>query len=96
MFKYLAIRRYQKRLVPILKRRFPETKQFTASQIRTVVYQEDFSPKLLPLGYMMLLSGSELSGVLDLEFPELDTKAFMQENQLTTVFTRLPVIPISA
>lgn len=96
MFKYLAIRKYQKRLVPVLKKRFPEVKEYTASHIRTVVYQNAFSPNLLPLGYMMLLSQKELTEVLEREFPFFNAQEFLQEHQLDGAFIQLPANAIAS
>ncbi len=71
MFKYSSIKRYGKRLHPKLVKRFGEKKFYSSSQIRSTVYQCDFNPEYLPLGYLLFLEKNASQEIITLEFPQL-------------------------
>jgi hypothetical protein len=79
MFKYRAIKKYGKSLLPQLEKRFGEKSTYNSSQIRSTVYQYNFSPKYLPLGYILFLEKKELNTVMEREFPELCISLFQNE-----------------
>jgi len=81
MFKYHAIKKYGVKLLPVLEKRYGKQDYFTPSQIRTCVYQKNFSPKYLPLGYLLFANHQELQKVIATEFPQLDLNEFKHEVQ---------------
>lgn len=71
MFKYTAIKKYGYKLFPLLQKHYGEQNFYTASQIRTTVYQCNFNPKFLPLGYLLFLEPTLLSQLMSDEFPSV-------------------------
>ena len=71
VFKYLAIKKYGSKLLPTLIARYGVQQHYSASQIRSTIYQKGFNPDFLPLGYLLFLAKDELTRVLSVEFPEL-------------------------
>ncbi|MBL4765328.1 MAG: hypothetical protein JKX67_08650 [Colwellia sp.] len=69
MLKYVAIKKYGYKLLPRLQQRYGEQLFYTASQIRATVYQCNFNPKFLPLGYLLFLDPSLLIQLMHEEFP---------------------------
>ena len=81
MFKQLAIRKYGNKLLPKLQKRYGEQKYYNASQVRATVYQCDFNPNFLPLGYLLFLEKSTLNKIISIEFPELCIRQYKQDMQ---------------
>jgi len=79
MFKYWAIKKYGTKLLPKLRKRYGEQRCYTASQLRATVYQCDFNPQYLPLGYILFLNENELERVLKQEFPEISVPCYKKE-----------------
>ncbi|OKY27937.1 MULTISPECIES: DUF6559 family protein [Thalassotalea] len=79
MFKYWSIKKYGSKLLPLLEKQYGVQDAYTASQIRTVVYQKDFNPEYLPLGYILFLDQNDLNTVLDKEFPSLNVAEYKKE-----------------
>lgn len=79
MFKYWSIKKYGTKLLPTLEKRYGEHPTYTSNQIRATVYQDNFSPEFLPLGYILFLDPKELEEVLLIEFPELNLQDFKNE-----------------
>jgi len=79
MFTRLAIKKYVSKLRPTLEKRYGAQSNYTASQVRATVFQKDFSPRFLPLGYIMCLNGTELQKVLTAEFPDIDIVEYKAE-----------------
>ncbi len=63
MFKRAAIKRYGHRLQPKLNKRYGEQSFYSARQVRATVYQCNFNPSYLPLGYLLFLDKPELTDV---------------------------------
>ncbi len=79
MLKRRAIKKYGKQLLPRLQQRYGEQTFYNASQVRATVYQCNFNPKYLPLGYLLFLDSCSLNKVAATEFPELCMKEYKQE-----------------
>lgn len=79
MFKRRAIKKYGNKLLPELQNRYGEQTFYNASQVRATVYQCNFNPSYLPLGYLLFLDSSTLSGIISTEFPELCMTKYKQE-----------------
>ncbi len=79
MFKRAAIKRYGHRLQPKLHQRYGEQSTYTARQVRATVYQCNFNPTYLPLGYVLFLEKEELTSILESEYPELCIKSYKDE-----------------
>jgi hypothetical protein len=79
MFKRRAIKKYGNNLLPKLQHRYGEHTFYNASQVRATVYQCNFNPTYLPLGYILFLDACELSKVIAIEFPELCIRKYKQE-----------------
>jgi len=79
MFKKLAIKKYGTKLRPMLKKRYGDNSYYTASQVRSTVFQKDFSPRFLPLGYILFLNQQDLEQVILEEYPELDIRDYKQQ-----------------
>ena len=71
MFKYSSIKKYGKKLYPTLAKRYGEQDFYSASQIRSTIYQCDYNPKYLPIGYLLFLDKTVLTQVIKQEFPQL-------------------------
>ena len=79
MFKYWSLKKYGTKLQPTLEKRYGKQEFYSAHQIRATVYQKDFNPKFLPLGYLIFLQPNELEQVMSLEFPDLNIEEFKQQ-----------------
>jgi len=79
MFKYSAIKKYGKKLLPQLQKRYGENLSYSASQIRATVYQCNFNAKYLPLGYLLFLEPETLVQVMRKEFPNLCITRYKKE-----------------
>jgi len=79
MFKKAAIKKYGTKLLPYLQKRYGKQSFYTARQVRATVFQCDFNPKYLPLGYLLFIEHSNLTKVLKVEFPNVDIAKYKQE-----------------
>lgn len=79
MLKYRSLKRYGVKLLPYLEKRFGQQEFYSASQIRTIVYQKDFNPTFLPLGYILFHDPLSLSETLAAEFPTLNIHEYKKE-----------------
>lgn len=79
MFKYLSLKKYSIKLLPVLERHYGKKTHYSPTEVRTTIYQHDFNPKYLPLAYLMFLEESMLSSVLYIEFPELDIVQYKED-----------------
>ncbi len=57
--------------MPSLVKRYGMQTSYNASQVRSTVYQCNFHPKHLPLGYLLHLEPNDCKVILKKEFPEL-------------------------
>ncbi|NMP31321.1 hypothetical protein HII17_07085 [Thalassotalea sp. M1531] len=79
MLKYWSIKKYGTKLLPTLEKRYGKQIYYSAHQIRATIYQKDFNPQFLPLGYILFLAPSEISTVTASEFPDLDIAQYKKE-----------------
>ena len=79
MFKRRAIKKYGNQLLPKLQKRYGEQTFYNASQVRATIYQCNFNPTYLPLGYLLFLDACALNKVVSIEFPELCIKEYKEE-----------------
>jgi len=79
MFKYWSIKRYGTKLLPALEKRFGIKESYSASEIRSTVFIKNFSPKYLPLGYLLFLDDITLKETMYVEFPQLTVASYRQE-----------------
>ncbi|GAA6205330.1 hypothetical protein [Thalassotalea sp. SU-HH00458] len=79
MFKYWSLKKYGTKLLPYLEKRFGKRDFYSASEIRTIVYQQDFNPKYLPLGYILFLDPKAIETTFHNEFPQLNITEYKQE-----------------
>jgi hypothetical protein len=79
MFKYYSIKKYGVKLRPALVRRYGEKTYYSASQVRTTVYKNNFNPKYLPLAYILCLEKNVLQNVMHIEYPELVVNQYKQD-----------------
>jgi len=79
MFKYWHIKKYGDNLANRLAKRYGEKHFYNASQIRATIYQCNYKPSYLPLGYLLYLERSQLNETLEREFPELDIQSYKNE-----------------
>lgn len=79
MFKYWSLKKYGKKLLPYLEINFGKRDFYSSSEIRTIVYQKDFNPNYLPLGYILFLDPKEIQQTFFIEFPQLDINEYKQE-----------------
>jgi len=79
MFKRAAIKKYGKKLLPALQKRYGEQQYYNPSQVRTTVYKGNFSPRYLPLGYLMFIEPNQLPSLIKEEFPNLCINNYTQE-----------------
>ncbi|MBA6264874.1 DUF6559 family protein [Colwellia sp. Bg11-12] len=86
MFKYWSIKSYGTKLLPTLKRNFGCKEYYTASEVRTTVFQNNFSPKYLPLGYILFLNDISLKETMYIEFPQVNISEYRKDisNYLTS------------
>jgi len=78
MFNRFSVKRYVKKLRPVLEKQYGQHNTYSARQIRTVVFQKNFNAKYLPLAYIMCLKKDEVRTVLGVEFPTLCVTDFEQ------------------
>ena len=85
MFKYRSIKKYKAKLLPKLTKRYGEKSHYSASEVRSTIYQGNFNPKFLPLGYILFLENDELLQIMNSEFPQVCLKNYKEEmvNYLT-------------
>jgi hypothetical protein len=79
MFKYWSIKRYGTKLLPSLEKRFGIKENYSASEIRSTVFIGNFSPKYLPLGYILFLDDISLKETLYVEFPQINVSEYRRE-----------------
>lgn len=79
MFKRRAIKKYGNQLLPKLQKRYGDYTFYSASQVRATVYQCNFNPTYLPLGYLLFLNSCALNEIVATEFPELCIKKYKLE-----------------
>tara|TARA_R110000787_G_scaffold65584_4_gene147553 strand:+ start:1614 stop:1925 length:312 start_codon:yes stop_codon:yes gene_type:complete len=79
MFKYYSLKKYSKKLLPTLEKRYGKAQYYSASQVRATIYQHDFNPKYLPLAYVLFLEKKALKNVIYIEFPALNINQYKQE-----------------
>ena len=79
MFKYWSLKKYGTKLLPSLEKRYGKQRYYTRHQIRATIYQDNFEPQFLPLGYLLFLKSTQLHNVLTSEFPELDIQQYKAE-----------------
>ena len=79
MFKYWSIKKYGNKLLPLLEKRYGLKDFYTASEVRATVYQQDFNPTYLPLGYILCLKKVDVKAIFAKEFPSLCPDAYKQE-----------------
>jgi hypothetical protein len=79
LFKYYSIKKYGVKLIPILEKKYGSKKHYSASEVRSTVYQRNFNPKYLPLAYLLCLDKNELNSVLFTEYPELNISEFRKD-----------------
>lgn len=71
MLKYWHIKKYGEHLASKLAKRYGEKDFYTASQIRATVYQCNYKPSYLPLGYLLYLDKANVEEVFANEFSDL-------------------------
>ncbi len=79
MFTYWSLKKYGKKLLPLLAKYYGQQEFYSPSQIRTIVYRKDFDPKYLPLGYMLCAEPKVVQQVMAKEFPQIDINAYKRE-----------------
>lgn len=79
MFKHRSLKKYTKKLRPTLEKRYGKQAHYSASQVRSTVYQCNFKCEHLPLGYMLALNKDDLTKVAAIEFPETCLKSYKQD-----------------
>jgi hypothetical protein len=79
MFKYWSLKKYGTKLLPYLEKKFGKRNFYTSSQIRTIVYQKDFNPNYLPLGYILFLDPKEIQQAFHVEFPQINIVEYKKE-----------------
>ncbi len=79
MFKHTAIKKYGKKLLPVMQKRYGEQRHYSASQIRATVYQCNFKPSFLPLGYLLFLDPQLLPTLMKKEFPSICIQDYKKE-----------------
>ena len=79
MFKYWTIKRYGTKLLPTLERNFGCKDYYTASEVRTSVFKNNFSSNYLPLGYLLFLDDISLK---DLDDAYNEAKEIIDKNKV--------------
>jgi hypothetical protein len=79
MFKYWSIKRYGTKLLPDLEKNFGIKESYSASEIRSMVFKNNFSPKFLPLGYILFLDDISLKETMYIEFPQIKISEYRKE-----------------
>ena len=82
MFKHLPIKKYGIKLLPKLQKRYGELSFYNANQVRSTIYQCNFNPKYLPLGYILFLDDFSSEDIIKKEFPQLSIAQYKQEIRL--------------
>lgn len=72
MFKYWSIKRYGTKLLPNLEKNFGCKEYYSASEIRTTIFKNNFSTRYLPLGYILFLDDLSLRETMYIEFPQIN------------------------
>ena len=72
MFKSWSIKKYGYKLHRQLIKRYGLQHYFTIQEVRSTVYQGNFNPKYLPLGYLFYISPDQLTVIMEREFPEIN------------------------
>jgi hypothetical protein len=86
VFKYWSIKSYGTKLLPTLEKKFGCKEYYTASEVRMTIFQNNFSPKYLPLGYILFLDHISLKETMYIEFPQINICEYRKEisNYLTS------------
>lgn len=71
MFTTWSLKKYFNKLLPRLEKRYGKQANYSASQVRATIYQCNFNPKHLVLGYVLALNEQDLIKVIANEFPDL-------------------------
>jgi hypothetical protein len=71
VFTTWSLKKYFNKLLPRLEKRYGKQANYSASQVRATIYQCDFNPKHLMLGYVLALNEKDLAKVIAREFPDL-------------------------
>ena len=79
MFSQRSVKKYINKLTPRLEKRYGKQVNYSASQVRTTVYQRDFNPSHLALGYIIALNEHDLAAVLKIEYPDLSVTKYMND-----------------
>ena len=79
MFKYWSIKRYGTKLLPALEKHFGMKESYSASEIRSTVFKNNFSSTYLPLGYILFLDDISLKETMYVEFPQIDVSEYRKE-----------------
>jgi len=79
MLKHAAIKKYGNKLLPRLQQRYGDQLFYTASQIRATVYQCNFNPQFLPLGYLLFLDPPLLIQLMREEFPTVCIQGYKKD-----------------
>jgi hypothetical protein len=79
LFKYWSIKRYGTKLLPILERNFGCKEYYSPSEIRTTIFQNNFSTRYLPLGYILFLDDLSLRETMHIEFPQIKICEYRKE-----------------
>jgi len=79
MFKYWSIKRYGTKLLPILESKFGCKEYYSASEIRTTIFRNNFSARYLPLGYILFLDNTSLKETMYIEFPQIEICKYRKE-----------------
>jgi hypothetical protein len=79
MFKYWSIKRYGTKLLPNLEKNFGCKEYYSASEIRTTIFKNNFSTRYLPLGYILFLDDLSLRETMYIEFPQINIFEYSKE-----------------
>ena len=79
MFKYWSIKRYGTKLLPNLEKNFGCKEYYSASEIRTTIFKNNFSARYLPLGYILFLDDLSLRETMYIEFPQINISEYRKE-----------------
>lgn len=79
MFKHAAIKKYGNKLLPTLQKRYGEQVYYTGGQVRATVYQCNFKPRYLPLGYLLFIEPVKLTPLMEKEFPSTCINQYKKE-----------------
>jgi len=79
MFKYWSIKKYGAKLLPTLEKRYGIQDYYSPSQVRATVFQCDFSPEFLLLGYVLFCQRRSLNQVAKKEFPHINVEQYTRD-----------------